>query len=58
MVNGEYYIGKSLHHLIQEGKRIFIFEVDQWISLGDPFELDFLDYWVSYFDESEFNNCT
>ena len=52
MVNGEYYIGKSLNHLIQEGKRIVIFEVDQWISFGDPFELEILDYWDSYFEET------
>ena len=51
MVNGEYYIGKSINHLIQQGKNIVIFEVDQWISFGDPFELDILNYWVAYFED-------
>ena len=51
MVNGEYYIGKSLNHLIQQGKKIVIFEVDQWISFGDPFELEILNYWVNYFED-------
>ena len=27
-----------------------IFPVNQWISLGDPFELKVYEYWKSYFE--------
>lgn len=48
-VNGEHYIGNSLNHLIRKGKTIKVFEVEKWISFGDPFELDIYYYWESFF---------
>ena len=48
-VNGEHYIGNSLNHLIKKGKTVKVFEVDKWISFGDPFELDVYYYWESFF---------
>jgi hypothetical protein len=26
-----------------------IFDIDQWVSLGDPFELDIFYYWDDFF---------
>jgi len=34
------------------GKKFVIFDVDQWISFGDPFELEVLEYWREYFEKS------
>lgn len=48
-VNGEHYIGNSLNTLISEGKKIVIFDIEQWVSLGDPFELDMFYYWDDFF---------
>jgi NDP-sugar pyrophosphorylase family protein len=48
-INGEHYIGNSLNTLIKEGKKIVIFDIDQWISLGDPFELEVYYYWEEHF---------
>lgn len=48
-VNGEHYIGNSLNELIKKGKKIVIFDIDQWVSLGDPFELDIFYYWDDFF---------
>lgn len=48
-VNGEHYVGTSLNQLIETGKRFVIFDVDQWISFGDPHELQILEYWDNYF---------
>ena len=38
-INGEHYVGTSINYLIQQGKKFVIFDIDQWISFGDPFEL-------------------
>ena len=49
-VNGEHYVGTSINQLILRGKKFVVFEVDQWVSFGDPHELKLLEYWGSYFD--------
>jgi len=48
-VNNEHYVGTSINQLIADGARFVAFEIDQWISFGDPFELEILEYWDSYF---------
>ena len=48
-VNGEHYIGNSLNYLINKGKKIKVFEVDTWISFGNPFELEVYYYWEDFF---------
>jgi NDP-sugar pyrophosphorylase family protein len=48
-VNGEHYVANSINLLIQKGKRFVIFDVDQWISYGDPFELQVYQYWEDFF---------
>lgn len=52
LVNGEYYVGTSINQLIKKGKKIVIFDVDSWISFGDPFELKIYEYWKDYFEQS------
>ena len=48
-VNGEHYIANSINILINQGKKIVTFEVDLWVSFGDPFELKIFEYWEDYF---------
>ena len=48
-VNGEHYVGTSINYLIEKGKKFVIFDIDQWISYGDPFELRVLEYWEEHF---------
>ena len=49
MINNEYYVGNNINLLIRKKMKFVIFEVDQWISLGDPFELKVFEYWKSIF---------
>jgi NDP-sugar pyrophosphorylase family protein len=48
-VNGEHYVADSMNVLLAEGKKIVIFDIEQWISFGDPFELDIYYYWEEFF---------
>jgi dTDP-glucose pyrophosphorylase len=48
-VNGEHYVGTSINSLIKMGRKFVIFDIDQWISFGDPFELQVAEYWDEYF---------
>ena len=50
-INGEHYVGTSINHLIKSGLRFVIFDIEQWISFGDPFELRVMEYWKEYFEE-------
>ena len=52
-VNNEHYVGTSINQLIERGKKFVIFDVDNWISFGDPFELNMYEYWINYFDEKK-----
>ena len=49
-VNNEFYVGNSINYLIkQKKKRFVIFNVDYWISFGNPFELNIFHYWEDFF---------
>jgi NDP-sugar pyrophosphorylase family protein len=48
-INGEHYVGTSINQLIAEGARFVIFDINQWISFGDPFELKLLEFWEKVF---------
>ena len=52
-VNNEFYVGTSVNQLIEEGCRVALFEVDKFISFGNPFELSLFYYWQDYFDRLE-----
>ena len=49
-VNGEHYIANSINILLEKGKKFVCFDVDAWISFGDPFELKIYEYWEEYFE--------
>ena len=48
-INGEHCIGTSINFLLKNGKKFVIFDISQWISFGDPFELKILEYWQDVF---------
>lgn len=48
-VNDEYYVATSMNLLLESGKKVTAFFVDQWVSYGDPFELEVYNYWEDYF---------
>jgi dTDP-glucose pyrophosphorylase len=48
-VKGEHYVATSINYLIDQGARFVIFDLEQWISFGDPFELKIMEYWNDYF---------
>jgi NDP-sugar pyrophosphorylase family protein len=48
-INGEHYVGTSINHLIDKSLKFVIFDIEQWISFGDPFELQVAEYWDEYF---------
>jgi len=48
-VNGEHYVANSMNLMLALGRRIVIFDIEQWISFGDPFELDIYHYWEDFF---------
>jgi dTDP-glucose pyrophosphorylase len=50
-INDEHYVGTSINYLIEEGKKFVIFDINQWISFGDPFELQILEYWQEFFQK-------
>ena len=41
----------QINHLIQKRLKVCIFEVDQWISFGDPIELELYYFWEDYFNQ-------
>ena len=44
-INGEYYTATSMNKLLQENKKIYNFEVDQFISWSLPEHLLRYNYW-------------
>jgi len=50
-INNEHYVGTSINFLINNGLKVMTFEVDQWISFGDPKELDLYYFWEEFFSK-------
>ena len=48
-INNEYYVGNNINLLIKKKLKFVIFEVDQWISFGDPFEMKVFEYWKDFY---------
>ncbi len=51
-VNNEHYVATSINFLIENGYKVIAFEIDQWISFGDPTELNLYYFWEEFFAES------
>lgn len=52
-VNNEFYVATSINQLIEEGFKVVTFEVEKFISFGNPMELMLVQYWQDYFDKLE-----
>lgn len=49
-INNEFFVGNNINLLIKKKFKFAIFPIDQWVSLGDPFELKIYEYWKSHFE--------
>jgi len=50
LINSEYYVGNNINLLLKKKMKFITFEIDQWISLNDPFELKVYEYWKKLFE--------
>ena len=50
-INNEHYVATSINFLINEGYKVKVFEIDQWISYGDPKELNLYYFWEEFFND-------
>ena len=48
-INNEYYVGNSINELIKNKYTILPFQVDQYICLGTPRDLDVYKFWYNIF---------
>lgn len=50
-IKGEFYVDELMNVLIENGKRVYVFEVDQYICWGTPQDLLIYNYWKEYFSK-------
>ena len=55
-INNEHYVGNGINLIVEKGKKVVIFDIEQWISYGDPFELDIFFYWEEFFKKQRYGN--
>ena len=48
MINNEYYVGNSINELIKQNYKIVPFQVDQYICLGTPRDLNVYKFWYNF----------
>ncbi|MCB9799913.1 MAG: nucleotidyltransferase [Candidatus Omnitrophica bacterium] len=48
-INGEFYVDHLMNELVEMGKDVRVFEVDQYVSWGTPIDLKTYQYWESFF---------
>lgn len=48
-INNEFYVDECVNDLIQMGKKVMAFEVDQYICWGTPADYETFNYWEAYF---------
>jgi dTDP-glucose pyrophosphorylase len=48
-VNNEFYVDVAVNQLIEQGKKVKIFEIDKYICWGTPDDLKTYQYWESFF---------
>ena len=49
MINNEYYVGNSINELINQNYKIVPFQVEQYICLGTPRDLNVYKFWYNFF---------
>lgn len=52
--NNEVYIASAINDVLNK-KKVFSFELDYWLSLGTPRELDLAKYWFDFFENEKFS---
>lgn len=48
-INNEYYVGNSINELIKQNYTVLPFEIEQYICLGTPRDLNVYKFWYSVF---------
>jgi NDP-sugar pyrophosphorylase family protein len=48
-VNGEFYVDSAINVLLDQGRRAKVFDVQHFISLGNPDDVRTYEYWFRYF---------
>jgi hypothetical protein len=48
-INNEYYVGNSINELIKKNYNVLPFQVEQYICLGTPRDLNVYKYWFGVF---------
>lgn len=52
-INGEFYVDKLFDELIEDGMKVKVFEIDQYICWGTPNDLRTYEYWEKFFTKSD-----
>jgi len=48
-INNEFYVDEVMNELIEDGKKVKVFEVNKYICWGTPNDLRTYNYWEDYF---------
>lgn len=48
-ISNEYYVANNINNIIKNKYKVSVFEVDEWINLGDYFDYKQYIYWKNYF---------
>jgi NDP-sugar pyrophosphorylase family protein len=53
--NGEYYVDNILNELVDNGKKLVVFEVDNYVCWGTPDDYETYLYWQKFFNQCEWH---
>lgn len=51
-INNEFYVDSIMDVLIQQGKKVVVFQVDSYVCWGTPDDYETFNYWQSYFHKN------
>jgi len=50
-INNEFYVDQCIKYLIESGKKVKVFEIDNYIGWGTPNDLRTFEYWQGFFEK-------
>jgi NDP-sugar pyrophosphorylase family protein len=56
-INGEYYVSMVYNLLLKEGLNVLVYEIDNMLQWGTPYDLEIYQMWSSYF-KKKLNSIT
>jgi len=54
-IKGEYYVSMVYNLLIEDNLKVLIYEIDNMLQWGTPYDLEVYNMWSSYFDKKKSN---